>query len=643
MSITFIHVRFLLCYAFILCVWNANAQNKYTVLLNNKQSNTLDFSFKNPLDTNYVKLTDVKLCMGIKTNTLKNIPNNVNFYLTSGTILGTKRLDPSYKKGNAFCILNHKDILSGSIDQISMTGRFTEKIPNVTFYGSNTSTYLDSLNQTPRLLMQYAVNREPYGTSWSQLSGNAQHNRQSTWRSASSSNTKDISEIRKVIKSPSGVQYITAYKGKVVVIKDGVITMLTNDKNNTPIWSLNLSNQPDKQPVITQEGLMIFVSKQKSIEVFDLNNGTSVKSIPFKECKWKIDNQKEVKLSDVNSEITLGYDGTLYMAISLEQSPYGIVALTAYPDFKPRWVYKTPNMVGQVSLSADERLVFFIEKTGDKSKLNVIENINGQLAGASDPILGGFKNDQMTYIPSVTLQTKGDTTIVYALDGNTMSNRLLVFKTSYQALVDGDGNLKTTSSTPLKLHQEINSVNTNTNTGLSHPTVISSDEVLMYKDKKIIRYNHTNNTFKDISGVREDINVHDLSIMAQQVKGHFYIITKNKILFKKTKEDTNLEYLDYVSASDIKSTVLNPDMSFFVLSNDGAVNHYFPVPADDKLYLDVQNKIQNRTSYLAKNVSIGAVEIKNDFQGTISAEQKIAFGKGFRVKKGAVLTFQSTY
>lgn len=635
-------IRCCLCIMFMVLVVHIQAQVKHTVLINNKPTNTLDLLFKNPLDTNMVRLTDVKLCMGIYENKLINISNNLKFSLLSGatstTQLGTMRLE-STNIGNALCKLNHKAIFSGGVTQISMTGKFTEKIQNVTFYGSDPFAALFHLNKSPRLLLQYNIKKSPYGEEWSQLHGNAQHNRRSDWRSASSSTNKDISELRKVQKSGSGIQYISAYKGKLIIIKEGSMSMLSNAHDNAPIWSLSLPKQPDKQPVITKEGLMIFVSRQKTIEVFDLNKGVALKSVLFTECKWKIDQKTEIVLSAVNSEITLGYDGTLYMAFSSQNSPAGIVALTAYPDLTPRWIYNTIHQVGQVSLSADERLVFGIENSGEKSKVIAIENINGQLAGESDLILGSYKNDQMKYIPALTLQNNQDTTVVYALDGNTMSNRLLVFKTHYSALVDANGNIKKDKTPSLTLYQEIKSASTTSNTGLSHPTVTLPIEVLMYKDNKIVRYNYIKNTFADVSSVREDLKAHDLSILTQQIKGHFYVISDHKILLKKTKDDADFGYSDITNSSAIKSTVLNADMSLFVLGNDGAVVHYYPIAANDKLNL-TQDMVQSRTTYMAQNVSIGSVQFNSDFQGIITAEQKIGIGKGFRVKKGAEVTFQ---
>jgi hypothetical protein len=636
------------------------AQERRTVLLNTNptRTDTLAYKFENNLTIPIVvRDKGTKLHVWLHTNSLDekqfqyfNVKKKKDFNSIGQEkiVQGMTSLKMPLNLNSEW---NTKDTVIKLIElKDSFTTPYTEK--NIIFNNSDPTSAYYSLNNPPKLVVDYEVPQEPYGTSWSQLNGNAQHNNRTDWKlELAEYSTCYLNSFEVLGANSNTSNYLSAYKNKAIIFgKDKntkpYMAMLRNETSNQELWRLPLEALPAKQPTISPEGKMLFVSEKNTLEIFDLNKVENIKSVPLSDIKISFTKNDSLTINSVADEITLGYDGTIYMPITNKYGKMGIVALTAYPSLKARWFYNTTNPVGPVSLSENEKMTFFIETDikSKKSRLVVLDNVHGAILNQSDDILGSYTNDNNSYIPPVVLQTADkDTTIVYVLDGNKTSNKLYLFKVHYDQFFEKNGKPKDKASlTHFKLIQS----KMNTNEGISQPAVLNKEQVLLIKDRQVFLYNYTTAQFTIVVVGSSEFYKNDASIiiMSPKVKNlyaSFVILSENNLLFTTGGGG----YRKSLLTSNGNNAVLNPDKSLYIQLKNGSVQHFYPLieatnsqPTVIKDAADIQHK--HTYIYTRDYLEIQKMTISENIQAIIAARREIRIKRGFKVEKGASLTFQ---
>jgi hypothetical protein len=644
------------CYwlrAFSICLIFCNqlaAQERRTVLINTNSTETLDYKFENNLKIPIVVANKgANLHLWLATNKLD--ANQLQYFN-----LNKKNSDKSIGQGkiikgthslkiplNIIHEWNQKDTV---LEFMELNGRFTTNYSDkkVIFNNSSTTSADYSLNKQPKLVVDYEVAKETYGTSWSQLNGNAQHSNRINWCGDSSFGF--VYKVKEIYKdSKKSIKYISTYKNKPIIFgrdenNQPYIAMLTGESGNKALWRLSLNAFPDKdkQPVIMPDGKMLFVSEQKTLEILDLNEVKSIKSVPLSDIKISLTKNESDTINGVADEMTLGYDGTIYMPITNKAGPIGIVTLTAYPSLKPRWFYKTINTVGPVSLSENEKMAFFIETDNgsQKSRLMVLDNINGEVLARSKDILRSYSNDGNPYISPVTLQTfDKDTTAVYVLDGYKTSNKLYVFKAHYNQFFDQLGVQK--EATELEHSQLIESKNSE-NVGLSKPTVFNNEQIFFMRDNAVNRHTIKSNTTEEIISFNQDVsNKGDAQIFCNIESDGFDVLVLygNKSYSYSSILGGALKLIDTNSGNLVKAAML-PNLGICTLDNNETLKYFYAEPTQSSMTI---KKIEHKYAYLKNKVQIEPTIVDKNIQSIIVAKE-IRISSGFTVQKGAALTFQ---
>jgi len=614
----------------------------------------------------------VQLNLGIYANKLTDDKNYkvLNFYtpLDSRTVIGTININKQNTTSLAILLNLNEQIKAyqeSSRSGITIKRKFTEDVVgNVVFNSSDINSGNYRVNKIPRLVVDYELTNEPYGAAWSQSNGNAQHTNQVDWMLGKHKNTTagedeilifnrlDMFEVLQ--ENKNNTNFLSVYKNKPIVFSKltlSYVIALSGSITSERLWSIQLGSLPVKQPVITPDGKMIFVSDKQTLEVLDLNEGRSIQSKALSDIKITIRKGETHNINNVTNDITLGYDGALYMPISNANGNFGIVALSAYPQLRPRWFYNTINAVGPVSLSQNEKLAFFIEtdKNTAKSRLVVLDNVNGAVLTQSDAVLRSYTNDGNSYIPPVVVQTSDDqSSVVYVLDGNKTSNKLYVFKVRYDQFFDEYSNRK--KQVPLAYVKRIESKK-NINEGISKPAVLNSTEVLFIQDGVFQRYNvnkdifatdFEQNTMGEKVVFKDDANI--LTSMSEF--SDVVILSGSDLYFKQldmglnnVKEDAKrTKYFDL--KANYTNAIINANLSTFVQLANGAIQHFYPVSKDVNDYR-ITN-IKNKNTYSGKKGTVWvAPQIVTENTQAIVQGGNINLSTGFIVQKGASLIFQT--
>jgi hypothetical protein len=647
-----INTGYWLC-VFSICLIFCNqieAQERRTVLLNTNQTETLDYKFENNLKQPIVVVNKgANLHLWLPMNKLDT--NQIQYFN-----LNKKNSDKSIGQGkiikgntslkiplNIISEWNQKETV---LEFMELVGRFTTPYTDtkVVFNNSSTTSADYSLNKQPKLVVDYEVAKETYGSEWSQLDGNAQHTNRIDWHhdDGDSGFEYKVKEIYKDTKK--SIEYISIYKNKPIIFgKDEndkpYVAMLTGELGNKTSWRLPLNAFPDKQPVIMPDGKMLFVSGQNTLEILDLNEVKNIKSVPLSDIKISLPENESHTINSVADEMTLGYDGTIYMPITNNNGgKFGIVALSAYPSLKPRWFYNTTNPVGPVSLSENEKMAFFIEtdKDSQKSRLMVLDNINGAVLARSKDILRSYSNDGNPYIPPVTLQTfDKDTTAVYVLDGYKASNKLYVFKAHYDQLSVQK------EVTELEHFELIESKNSK-NEGLSKPTVFNNEKIFFMRDNAVNHYTIKSNTTEEIISFNQDVsNKGDAQIFCNRESDgfDFLVLYGNKSYSFSSILGRALKLIDTNSGNLVKAAML-PNLGICTLDNNETLKYFYLEPF--RKTTGVIDGIKHKHAYLKRQSDIIYIRptiVTGNIQSIIVAKE-IRIASGFTVRKGAELTFQ---
>lgn len=650
-----------LLFTFSMCLGFCNqlaAQERRTVLLN---TDSINYTFENISKIPFVIGEDkAKLHLSLHTNKLEE--NQIQYLK-----LSKKNSEKSIGQGKIIngttslkIPLNIHDSLNQKDTLLELKGRFTTNYTDKNIILNNsiiTSEYY-TLKKQPSLVLDYEVTKEPYGTSWSQLDGNAQHTNQTDWTN-DNYNFHFKYERKEIYKDPKkSIAYMSLYKNKPIIFgKDNndkpFVAMLTGELGNKVLWQLPLDYLPTKQPIISSDGKMLFISEKKILEVLDLNEVKRIKSIPISDIKINLTKNESQPINGIADEMTIGYDGTLYMPTTNEGGKFGIVALTAYPSLKPRWFYNTTNPVGTVSLSENEKMAFFIETDtkSAKSRLIVLDNINGVLLTQSKDILSSYATiDGNSYFPSVVLQALDkDTSVVYVLDGHKTSNKLYVFKVNYDQFFDRLGLQKKVAELE---HVKLIESKDSKNAGLSKPTVFNQEKVFFMKYDSLKTYNIRTNTEGNRATFKTSIsNNSDVQLYCHKTNGanvYVFAPSRNRLYYTNIRKtassegytETNVSLDENYTPSNLIQVIMLPNLSICALDNKETVHYYYlkPFLAHTIGTASIDN-IKHKYAYLKEQIHIKPMTVTENIQSIIVGKE-IRISSDFKVQKGASLTFQ---
>jgi len=632
------HALFL--FVFFLAIFaKGNAQTRTTVLLNNTNSDTRFIYDLNQLPNNLTISQDsVLLKLNIRLNNLESkqfqyltiLKNNIAVGITDQILRSTNKL---------FFPLDLHQELPKLKDKLELTSKFSEAyIQNkIFFYNSFLDAPGYEINKQPKLVINYEVTREPSYSDWEQANANAQHTNTINWKWEGNFNETYFNNQSCALTNCISDKTII-YKEKPIVFErtGGCEMSLLNYSNNRKLWTLDIGSIPSKYPLIDKKGnIYLFLSNNK-LKVVDLENHQIIKDISVSELKFKFDSQTEVTINSINGNPTIGYDGTIYVPINNTKSRVGIVALSAYPYFKPRWFYNTTNPVSSIALSENEKYACFIEVDpgSKKSRLVVLDNISGEIFAVSEDVLSSYENDGNFYFPPVVTQkiTDSDKTNIYIIDGNKTAKKLFVFQI--------DHNMDNALNNTIKMVKMIESSKKEvaTNTGISQLVVTPIGSVFFIKDNVLSKFDtNSNETTSLTSSITFDNESEIIANATNQL-----IITSNKGLYcvdANTASPKVTNVYNFSPNNEPYKNLLTANFGIyrFTSSKCEFIKPTFSGSGAPQLEL---SEFKNKTVYFYKATTIKNGTTINGNTNTILVANTIQIKKNFTIKKGANVSFK---
>ncbi|MCC9020462.1 hypothetical protein [Flavobacterium lipolyticum] len=515
---------------------------------------------------------------------------------------------------------------------LSLAARSPEKGQDTRFFSSITAETPSNFSKKPKVLATYEVDPYPFREDWSQSFVNAQHNSLLNWKSNS---FVVEAQIRKL---PIGNEYfqeigptgaLAIYKNQPLVFTQAtsgtqaVFYVKQLDSRGNVLWLKAVDDVARSWPLIDERGRLYYISRSGKLSILDLNNSGN---ILFSKSLSEITNRQ---LSTINNNATIGYDGTLYLP-----SDPGIVALSAYPQCKIRWKYepKANEIIGPVSLSPDESKAFFIavDTQQNKSRLIVLNNLDGSSIATSDYVLGGYKNDTNFYIPFPVVQ---DNFRVFVLNGYDNSSKLFVFDVD-----ETTGDIKT---------QFIDSEN-NANTGISQPVMDAKLNVFFVYNNKLAKYNPVEN--KAVVFDKSVVQLNNASILVSDASFTIYATdsysSPQKIMgFKNDVDHPNAFSVGLeASVGNIKKNVtLAPDGTLYTVTATNLIAVTASKVAENEVTVSQSNLSTNTVYRASASIIVEGLTIPPSVTTIFNSAGSIAFKPGFTVTKGAQLTCKTGY
>jgi len=505
---------------------------------------------------------------------------------------------------------------------LSLAARSPEKGQDTRFFSSKTAQTPFNFSKKPKLLVAYEIDAYPFREDWAQSFANAQYSSMLNWKS----NTYvQEAQIRKL---PYGGGYLQeiGLTGALVIYKNTpvVFTQATSGKSaafyvkqldakGNVLWEQGMDDVAKSWPLIDEQGRLYYISKLGKLSILDLNNaGKKLLEKPLSEITSQ-------QLTTINDNATIGYDGTLYLP-----SDTGIVALSAYPQCKIRWKYEgNPNeRIGPVSLSPDESKAFFIavDTQQKKSRLMVLNNMDGSKMEPSGPVLDGYQNDVNFYIPAPVVQ---DNTRVFVLNGFEKGNKLFIFD------IDDKGVTQT---------QFIPSESSG-NVGISQPVIDAESNVFFVFNLKLAKYNAALNKAEVFE---KSVALDNGSRLLTDAGSTIYVTDtyspSKKILgFQNNAENPNafVVTVDPAIGYTKKNMVLAPDGTLYTAT----ATDLLAVTATKVATNDVvigQADLKTNTVYRANNsITVEGITVAPSVNTILNSGGSISFKPGFTVTKGA--------
>ncbi|WP_177735155.1 PQQ-binding-like beta-propeller repeat protein [Flavobacterium inviolabile] len=508
---------------------------------------------------------------------------------------------------------------------LSLATRSPEKGQDTRFFSSITAETPFNFSKKPKLLVSYEIDPYPFREDWAQPFGNAQHNSLLNWKSNA------VVQEAQIRTLPYGGGYLqeigptgalAIYKNLPVVFTQAtsgtsaVFYVKQLDSKGNVLWQQGVDDVAKSWPLIDEQGRLYYISKSGKLSILDLNNAGNTL---FSKSLSEITNKQ---LTTINNNAAIGYDGTLYLP-----SDTGIVALSAYPQCKIRWKYepKTNEINGPVSLSPDESKAFFIavDTQQKKSRLVVLDNMDGSITATSDYVLDGYQNDTNFYIPAPVVR---DNAKVFVLNGFDNGNKLFVFD------IDDKGGIAQT---------QFIASGSSVNTGISQPVVDAGSNVFFVFNSKLAKYNADLNKAEVFE---KSAALDNASVLLTNASSHIYATdpyrTPKKILgFQNDTENPNAfaVAVDTAIGNTKKNIVLAPDGTLYTVTATNLIAVTAAKVAANDIVIS-QTDLKTNTVYRATNsITVEGITVAPSVNTILNSGGSISFKPGFTVTKGAQL------
>lgn len=518
------------------------------------------------------------------------------------------------------------DFLPDSI--LSLAVRSPEKGQDTHFFSSKTAETPSNFSEKPKLLVAYEIDSYPFREDWAQPSANGQHNSLLNWKS----NTFiQEAQIHKLPNSGGYLQEIGStgalaiYKNLPIVFTQettgtsAVFYVKQLDSKGNVLWKKEVDDVAKSWPLIDEQGRLYYFSKSGKLSILDLNNAGNELSI-----KNEVTSQQLISL---NNNATIGYDGTLYLP-----SDTNVIALSAYPELKIRWKYElNPNeRIGPVSLSPDESKAFFIavDTKQKKSRLIVLNNLDGSKMEPSDSVLNGYQNDVNFYIPAPVVQNN---TRVFVLNGFDNSNELFVF----------DINDKGVNQT-----QSITS-GSSINTGISQPVIDAQFNVYFVFNRKLAKYNADLNKAEvfEKSTILDNASILVTDASSRIYASDPYSTTKKIVGFQNDIDNPNTfeVTVDTTIGYTKKNIILAPDGTIYTTTATDLLAITATKVAENDIIIN-QADLKTNTVYRATNtITVEDITLAPSVNTILNSGGSISFKPGFTVIQGAQLDCKTAH
>lgn len=636
--------------AFILLTEIAFGQTRTTVLLNHS-TNAEKYVFKpESLPSNLVineDNDDVLFNITIRDNTLNEYESRQFYLYKNGYLnpsLGVQSNISKNTKAELRISLNLHNDLPKLKTNVELLSKFspTTNPEKISFYPSLPGAANYQLNSQPKLVVNYEVSKEPYNANWSQNGGNAQHTNAIPWKWNSTNSEMSFSTPYNNSLNDIQVDKTLLYKEKPIVFYKENSTFYVSRLNASlqKFWTLKLDGFPTVKPVIDQRGRM-YVVKDGFFTVINLETGQEIEKFNLID-KVK-DYFKPATALSVTDDITIGYDNTLYLTIA-KSGRDGIIAISAYPDLKPRWYYHTTNPVGPISLSNQEHLAFFLEsdiKT-NKSKLVVLNNINGTVLANSATTLVDFTNDVKNYyIPPVVVQKTDKKYNLYVLNGNKFAEKLFVFE-----VPDAIHTSKETK--PLTLEPQ-NTIGTSS-TQISQPALSGAEKVYFIMDGKLTKYDTQKSTTEMVVTNSPSFSFDKESVILANATNQLVINSKSGLYYVDDSiENPKVTSVCYFRRnSQPYKSLITPNFGVYLISYDNSFHGENDISFTKSTFSSSDSgasprklsSFENNTVYHSTSIKIENNTIIPYTISTIITAKTIGIGKGFSIQKGANVSFK---
>lgn len=590
----------------------------------------------------------------------------------NSTNIGSENVDNTIKDNLKFEELDASAILALKSGELTIVLKLDKKedvrkAKKIKFYTNDSALSSQAIYKQPKLIIDYEVNQEPYRSDWAQVRSDAQHTNRTNWKLDTDSFLFLPTE-----NSIHGLgSNICVYNDSPVIFtkdenKKHYAKRISNDCK-TVLGQVEIDGATNKQPVIDSKGRMYYFSTNDVINVIDLETMKSIEKYPLKDIRLG-KGQEALTINSIQGEVTIGFDGILYMPVVNKTGNTGIIALnTKSPKLNPIWFFNTTNFVGPVSLSENEKFAFFIEQhsKNESSRLVVLDNTNGKIVAKSEYVLKAYKNDIDIYIPPVVIQkNESRKTNVYVLDGYKTSNKLFVFCINQDEL---SGSLK-----DLKPTYEI-TTNSEKNEGISQPVVTSDNQVYFIKNKILTKYETGRTPFvetplekmqckypnipqqvtdiNDISilnykdGVRPLNEFSNNATLLTNASNNLYIISAGEFYFLNFNKDKAYYYSSTLlpkknQKKHPNNMILSPSSILYGIDGDKIMRTsvFHTERFNNPINL---TEIKNKTAYINQYIILQNNVRVNSKTDAILSGRRIDIKKGFTVKKGAQLSFKT--
>jgi len=511
---------------------------------------------------------------------------------------------------------------------LSLAARSPQAEQDNKFYSTKTAETTGNYPNKPKLVVKYEIDPYPFQSDWAQAYASSQHNSYLNWStnatvtSAKYTSLPQPSDDRYQIPQIGPTSALCIYNNQPVIFTQAatgtsnVFAVKQLDSKGNVLWSKGVSDIAKSWPVIDEDGRLYYFTRSGKMTILDLNNSGNV-LYPEKTISKLTNNQ----ISRINNNVTIGYDGTLYLV-----DDNAIVALSAYPQLKIRWKYdlSSSQLGGPVSLSPDESKAYFIlvNKTQRTSQLVALDNMDGNELDKSGSVLGGYSSDNGSnyYIPAPVVQSNTKT---FVLNGFDSGDKIMVFNLTN----DKFGNTETISGSRC-----------------SQPVVDAASNVFFVYGQKIARYDNTQSN--NVSVYIASAALNEGSILIASKTSEIYASdpysTPKKVLgFKYNNGFQNTFSVNMPTT--LKNIVLAPDGTLYTVTLTNLLAVTATGVSSNNLTIGTNNLKPNTLLRASNTITVSGIAMQSSINTVFHSGKTISFKKGFKIKKGASLICKTGY